>query len=130
MFELWRKYGKFSRICAIDVGLIKNRARLKRVIPIAGDYKGYLFSTHQVPPDDRETVSKMIRSIYGIYQYELDVEETYQVLKRLKFPVVDIFLIRLIATEMLTAYDCREIWLTDMYEKLALSEVYGDVEKL
>lgn len=130
MFELWRKYGKFSRICAIDVGLIKNRARLKRVIPIAGDNKGYLFSTHQVPTDDRETVIKMIRSIYGIYQYELDVEETYLVLKRLKFPVVDIFLIRLIATEMQTAYDYREIRLSDMYEKLALSELYGDVEKL
>lgn len=44
--------------------------------------------------------------------------------------MVDIFLIRLIATEMQTAYDYREIRLSDMYEKLALSELYGDVEKL
>ena len=31
---------------------------------------------------------------------------------------------------MLSSYDYSEIRLTDMYEKLALSELYGDEEKL
>lgn len=130
IFELWRKYGLFNRTCSIDVGLIKNRARLKRVIPIAGDNKGYLFMTRQIPIDDSEAVKQMIRSIFSIYQYELDVEESYQLLRKLKFPVVDIFLVRLIATEMQTSYDYNTIQLADMYEKLALSELYGDTEKL
>lgn len=130
IFELWRKYGAFHRTCSIDIGLIKNRARLKRVIPIVGDSKGYLFMTRQVPTDDNSAVKQMIRSVFLIYQYELNVEETYQLLRKLKFPVVDIFLIRLIATEMQTSYDYNTIRLSDMYEKLALSELYGDTEKL
>ena len=36
----------------------------------------------------------------------------------------------MIAKEMLSSYDYSEIRLTDMYEKLALSELYGDEEKL
>lgn len=130
VFDLWRPLGRFSRICAIDVGLIKNRSRLKRVIPIAGDSKGYTFITNQIPVEDREAALNLIRNVFSIYKYELDEDETYQVLKSLKFPTIDIFLVRMIAKEMLSSYDYSEIRLTDMYEKLALSELYGDEEKL
>ena len=130
VFDLWRPLGRFSRICAVDVGLVKNRSRLKRVIPITGDSKGYTFVFSQVPVDDREASLKLIRDIFEIYEYDLEPEETYRVLKNLKFPVIDIFLVRMIAKEMRSSYDYSEIRLTDMYEKLALSELYGDEEKL
>ncbi len=130
LHELWKPFGRFNRICAIDVGLIKNRSRLKRIIPIAGDSKGYTFVTRQVPLEDKTAVTSVIESIFGIYGYELSVTETYDCLKKFKFPCVDIFLIRLIATEMLSLYNQDDIRLNDVYEKLALYELYGDEERL
>ena len=130
IFELWREQGRFSRVCAMDVGLIKNRSRLKRVIPITGDTKGYVFLTSPVPIDDQAAVMALIESVFGIYGYDLLPENTYLVLKELKFPTVDIFLVRLIAKEMLSMCGQEEISLTEVYEKLALSELYGDTERL
>lgn len=130
IFELWREQGRFSRVCAMDVGLIKNRSRLKRVIPITGDTKGYVFLTSPVPIDDQAAVMALIESVFGIYGYDLLPESTYSVLKELKFPTVDIFLVRLIAKEMLSLCGQEEISLTEVYEKLALSELYGDTERL
>jgi len=130
IFELWREQGRFSRVCAMDVGLIKNRSRLKRVIPITGDTKGYVFLTSPVPIDDQAAVMALIESVFGIYGYDLLPENTYSVLKELKFPTVDIFLVRLIAKEMLSLCGQEEISLTEVYEKLALSELYGDTERL
>ena len=130
IFELWREQGRFSRVCAMDVGLIKNRSRLKRVVPITGDTKGYVFLTSPVPIDDQAAVMALIESVFGIYGYDLLPESTYSVLKELKFPTVDIFLVRLIAKEMLSLCGQEEISLTEVYEKLALSELYGDTERL
>lgn len=128
--DLWRKYGKFNRICAIDVGLIKNRSRLKRVIPILGDTKGYAFLSNQIPIDDKRSVCALIESVFSMYGYELEVNDVYDVLKSLQFPTTDIFLVRLVAKEMMSVYDYSEIRLTDIYEKLALSELLGDEKKL
>lgn len=130
VYDLWRSFGRFNRISAIDVGLIKNRSRLKRVIPLVGDSKGYTFLTKQVPIEDKNAVLNLIESIFSIYDYDLDVNETYDCLRKFKFPTVDIFLVRLIAKEMLSMYGQDEIRLTDIYEKLALSELYGDTEQL
>lgn len=130
IYDLWKPLGKFNRICAIDVGVIKNRSRLKRVIPLAGDLKGYTFVTKQIPLEDKNSVIKIINSIFKIYNYDLDVEETYRYLKKFKFPCVDIFLIRLIAKEMRASYGNDEIRLTDVYEKLALYELCGNSENL
>lgn len=130
VFDLWKRFPKYSRICAMDVGLIKNRARLKRVIPIIGDVKGYTFVTNQVPIDDKNTSLKVIESIFKIYEYDLSASETYETMRNLKFPAIDIFLVRMVAKEMRSSYGYNEIGLIDVYEKLALSELYGDEAQL
>ncbi len=130
VYELWRQFGRFNRICTVDVGLIKNRSRIKRVIPLVGDPKGYTFMTKQVPIEDKTAVLNIIESIFNMYDYDLDVNETYERFKKLKFVSVDIFLVRLLAKEMLSMHGQDEIQLTDLYEKLALSELYGDYEQL
>lgn len=130
IFEQWKKYGQFKRVSAIDVGLIKNRSRIKRVIPIAGSAKQYLLITHQVPIDDKAAVDSVIRSVLMMYDYPLDDHEVYSVLKKLKYPTIDAFLVRLVAEEILQSFDTSQIRLTDIYEKHALSELYGDEEKL
>lgn len=130
VLELWRKYGKFNRITTVDTGLIKNKARLKRVIPILGDGNGYTIITNSVPIDDRDTCNFVIDAICGIYDYEIDCSAVYSAMKGLKFTTADIFLVRLVIKEMRVTYDVSNISLYDMYEKLALSELYGDEERL
>ncbi len=130
VYDLWRRFGKFNRICTVDIGLIKNRSRLKRVIPLVGDPKGYTFITKQVPIEDKKAVINIIDSIFRMYDYDLDVNDTYECFKKFKFVSVDIFLVRLLAKEMLSMHGQDEIRLTDIYEKLALSELYGDSEQL
>lgn len=130
VFELWKKYGKFNRITTVDVGLIKNRARLKRVIPIIGDGNGYIVSTKPVPLEDAQSCKEIIAAIIKMYNYDIESDAVYTAMKDMKFTTVDIFLIRLVIKEMLSSYDFSEIQLYDMYEKLALSELYGDEDRL
>ena len=67
VLELWRKYGKFNRVTTVDTGLNKNKARLKRVIPVLGDGNGYTILTDSVPIDDGDTCRSVIEAICGIY---------------------------------------------------------------
>lgn len=130
VLELWRKYGKFNRVTTVDTGLIKNKARLKRVIPVLGDGNGYTILTDSVPIDDGDTCRSVIEAICGIYDYKIDCQRVYSAMKEFKFTTADIFLVRLVIKEMRVTYDISNISLYDMYEKLALSELYGDEERL
>ena len=65
-----------------------------------------------------------------MYNYDIESDAVYTAMKDMKFTTVDIFLIRLVIKEMLSSYDFSEIQLYDMYEKLALSELYGDEDRL
>lgn len=130
IFDLWRKFGNFNRICSIDVGLIKNRTRLKKFIPLSCDSNGYTIVTNSLPIDDKDSVCRLIRSVFNIYKYQLEIEDEYKTLKIVKIPTVDVFLIRLFAKEMLSLYGDDDVNPTDIYEKIALAEFYGDEEKL
>lgn len=130
VFELWKRYGKYNRITTVDIGLIKNKARLKRVIPLLGDGNGYIVITKPVPLEDEQSCKEIINAIIKMYKYEIDSDTVYSTMKKLKFTTVDIFLVRLVIKEMISSYDFSEIQLYDMYEKLALSELYGDEDRL
>ena len=130
VLSLWKPFRNFSRVCAIDKGLIKNRSKLKRIMPILGDGKGLTFVLNQVPAEDKRASIAIIDSVINIYNYELGAEEIYSCIKALKFPVIDIFIVRLIAKEILSSYRVSDVILTNVYEKLALSETYGDEDKL
>ena len=130
VFELWRKFGKFNRVTTVDVGLIKNRSRIRRVIPILGDVKGYSVTMNSVPIDDEVSCLAVIDAVANMYEYDIEPKDVYRVCRHLKLTTVDIFLVRLVVKEMLSTYDVSDIRLSDMYEKLALSELYGDEDKL
>lgn len=130
VFDLWKSYGKYNRIMAVDVGLIKNRSRLKRVIPILGDTRGYTCVMNSVPIMDRKASTRLIQSVLQMYEYNLDAKNVYDTMRKMGMTVIDIFLVRLVVTEMLSSYDVSDIVLSDMYEKMALSEMYGDEERL
>lgn len=128
--EILSPLGNFNRLVAIDTGLIKNNSRLKKVIPITGSKKGYSFVTKSVPIGNKDDVIKVINTITAMYDYDIKAQEIYNTLKNFKYSTIDIFLIRLIAKELLLSYDLKDIKLTDMYEKLALNELFGAEEKL
>ncbi len=131
--DLWQPFGKYNRIIAVDVGLIKNRQRLKHSIPLMGDSSGYTFSFHSVPISDKENCLSVIRVTLDMYpeQYEnMDEENVYNALNRLRFPTLDIFSIRLVATELAHGRSVEDISLTDMYERLAMNDLNGDDEKM
>ncbi len=133
VMDLLQGYGKYNRIVAVDIGLIKNRQRIKHSIPIMGDNSGYTFSFHSVPVTDKESCLAVIRVILDMYieQYEkLDEINVYNALLRLRFPTLDIFSIRLVATELAHGRSVEDISLTDMYERLAMTELKGDDEKM
>lgn len=130
VFDLWKPYGRYNRITTMDVGLIKNKERIKRVLPLLKDSKDYLFTMHSIPVDDERSVLTFIDCIIKMYEYDLDAKDIYKVLKKFQFPMIDIFIVRLVAKEVLSSYDIDEIRITDMYETLALGELYGDEEQL
>jgi 5'-deoxynucleotidase YfbR-like HD superfamily hydrolase len=133
IMELCRPLGNFNRIVAVDVGLIKNRQRIKRTIPLMGDNSGYTFTFHSVPITNKESCIKVIQTILDMYeeQYEnSDAQAVYNALFRLKFHAVDIFTIRLVATELAQGSSVEDISLTDMYERLAVNELKGDENKM
>ncbi len=130
VLSLWKDFKNFSRVCTVDKGLIKNRSKIKRVMPILGDGKGYTFVFHQVPIEDERSCIAIIDSVIKIYHYELEASDIYSRIKALKFPMLDIFIVRLIAKETLSSYSVSDMILTDVYEKLALSETYGDEDRL
>ncbi|MBO5701285.1 MAG: TIR domain-containing protein [Clostridia bacterium] len=133
ILKLWQNCGKFSRIIAVDVGLVKNRLRLKRAIPLLGDTSGYAFNFHSLPITDKELCLPVIRAILDMYidEYDdLNELDVYRALVKLKYEVIDIFSIRLVATELTHGCSIDSISLVDMYERLAITEVKGDASKL
>jgi 5'-deoxynucleotidase YfbR-like HD superfamily hydrolase len=133
IMDLWAKFGKFNRIVAVDVGLIKNRLRLKRTIPLMGDSSGYTFQFRSVPVSDKLACLTVIRTVLDMYIEKYDgLEEgnVYKALDRLGFNSLDVFNIRLVATELSLGRSVDDISLIDMYERLALSELKGDDEKM
>ena len=133
ILDLWQPYGKFSRIVAVDIGLIKNRFRLKHAIPLLGDASGYTFKFHSVPITDKDACLCVIKTILDMYSNEYDdlkEDDVYRALVRLKFEVIDAFIVRLVATELFQGCSIYDISLVNMYERLAIKHVRGDEEKL
>ncbi len=133
ILDLFQNVGKFNRIVAVDEGMIKNRQRLKRAIPLLGDVSGYTFRFHSVPLADRGACIKVIDTILKMYSEkhdDVDAATVYAALQRLRFPTLDIFTIRLVATELSRGVSAEDISLVDMYERLALTELKGDEGQL
>jgi len=122
--------GKFNRMVSRDTGLIKNRQRLKKFFPIAGDSRGgYVFRTEPIEIEKKEKLLKVINCVLEMYDYNLDAKKLYSAILQYKYSVVDIYVIRLIAKEAFSPYTVSDNSIADIYEKMALNE-YGDEERL
>ncbi|MDE6557585.1 MAG: TIR domain-containing protein [Clostridia bacterium] len=128
--KILEPFGKFNRMVSRDTGLIKNRQRLKRVFPIAGDSRGgYVFRTTPIETEDKEKLLKVIDCVLDMYEYNLDPQKIYSAICKYKYGVADICLIRLVAKEVFSSYMGSDRSLSDIYESIALNE-YGDEESL
>ena len=130
---LWKRFDKYNRIVAIDVGLIKNHIRLKKSISLIGDTSGYNFKFNSVPITNKDSCITVIRTILDMYieQYDgVEAVDVYNALYKMRFSTIDIFTVRLVATELSQGHSADDISLVDMYERLAVNDLKGDEEKM
>lgn len=122
--------GRFNRMVSRDTGLIKNKQRLKKVFPIAGDSRGgYVFRTEPIDIEKKDKLLKVIKCVLEMYDYNLNANSLYDALRQYGYSVVDIYLIRFIAKELFSSYAVLNNSIADIYERMALNE-YGDEERL
>ncbi len=129
--EVLKPLKRYKRVVSIDVGLIKNRIRLKKIISVAGDKSGWLFKTEQVDVGDKENAIEFISCIIKMYRNDdITPEEVYSTIVKLKYSSIDICLVRMIIQELDSTYEMNNISAVEMYEKMALRELNGDEEAL
>ncbi len=123
--EVLKPLRSFKRVISIDMGLIKNKRRLKKVIPITGDRSGMAFQTVSLDAVDRPACLSFIRAIFQMYQVrDTTPEQVYDLLVSFKYSSIDIFLVRMLAQELTASFSpCTT---AEMYEKMALRETSGD----
>lgn len=129
--ELIQPLGKASRIISIDSGLIKNKARIKKVITVAsGDDGSCSVFFKPIPTNNKVEVMEFIDCVLKMYQYEISAGEVYETVKGLNYSELDIFLVRLLSKEMFHTLNLESITLSEIYEKMALAEYSGDEQQL
>lgn len=133
ILDVFQPFGRFNRIVSVDVGLIKNKLRHKRIIPLLGDTSGYTFRFRSLSIYNKDACLTAIQAILTIYREQYDGVEpsdVYKALYRLRFATADIFIIRLVAAELAQGHSVNDISLVDIYERLALNELRGDEGKM
>lgn len=129
--ELIRPLGKTRKIVSIDTGLVKNRARLKKVIPvIVGDDGSCQIQFSSVSTNNKVQAIEFIDCVLKMYEYEMSAGEIFEALKALKYSEIDIFLVRLLTKEMFRNMKFDMVTISEIYEKMALSEYSGDEQEL
>lgn len=129
--ELIKPLGKVSRIISIDAGLIKSKARIKKVITVAaGDDGGCSVSVNPISTNNKVEVMEFIDCVIKMYQYDISAGEIYDVVKGLGYSELDIFLVRLLTKEMFHNLHCDNVTISEIYEKMALAQLGGDEEWL
>lgn len=129
--ELTKPLGKASRIISIDSGLVKSKARIKKVITVAaGDDGGCSVTVSSISTNNKVEVMEFIDCILKMYQYDISAGEIYDVVKGLGYSELDIFLVRLLTKEMFHNLHFDIITLSEIYEKMALAQLGGDEDRL
>ncbi|MDE5820394.1 MAG: HD domain-containing protein, partial [Lachnospiraceae bacterium] len=129
--EIIKPIGRASRIISIDSGLVKNKARLKKVITVAsGDDGSCSFIVKPIPINNKVVVMEFIDCVLKMYDYEKSPGEIYEAAKSLKYSELDIFLVRLLTKEMFHSLYFDNVSISEMYEKMALAELSGDEQQL
>lgn len=127
--DVLKENGIHKYIVTVDSGLLNDRSRLKRVIPIISGRIPTFFESHKVDAHDEDVAKEFIAAVTSFYDCNIATERVFKTLKTLKFQELDPFIIRTIADEMLSS--TKPITnISDIYEKWALTEFYGDEEKL
>lgn len=123
--EVIKPLRHYKRIVSIDTGLIKNRQRLKKVIPIIGEPCGLMFQTAPLDIVDRPACLRFIQTILRMYRVQdADPAQIYDLLVSFKYSGIDIFLVRMLTQELAVSFSpCST---AEMYEKMALRETSGD----
>lgn len=129
--DLVKSLGKVRKLVSVDTGLVKNRSRIKKVIPLTvGDDGSCRIEFHQVAINNKIQAMEFIDCVLKMYEYEMSAGEIYEALKALKYSEIDIFLVRLLTKEMFHNMNYESVAIAEIYEKMALAEYLGDEQQL
>lgn len=129
LHDLMEELGYCRRVVSVDTGLVKNRSRLKHVIPVLTGKSDFIMKMNPIPLVEDKRAMEFISCVSTLYGYFMDANEIYNVLQQLKYERIDLFTVRLIIKEIKKNYG-EMIYLNNMYEEMALREVGGKEEKL
>ena len=129
LFDVMKENGIIKRVVTIDTGLVRDRSKLKKVIPIASGRTHLLFESGPVDAHDEEAVFGFIEAVTAFYDCRVDTGALFNILKDYKYQDLDAFIIRSIAEELISSAN-QVSNIGETYEKWALTEYYGDEEKL
>lgn len=115
-------------VISIDTGVVKNRSRLKRVIPLVSNKVSACFESHMIDMHDENTAKRFIDSLLAFNSYEVSAEEVFCEVKRLKYQEIDAFIVLAITREIMEAENLENI--SEMYERWALTEFRGNENTL
>lgn len=127
--DLMDGLGYCKRVVAMDVGLVQNRSRLKHSIAVLNGRSDFDLRINPIPLADEKNALEFISCVNTLYEYYFDVNDVFNTLKSLQFKSVDLFAVRLIIKELRRNYG-ETIYLSNMYEEMALREMGGKEEKL
>ncbi len=130
IFDIFKKYGNYSRVIAIDTNLVNVKSRLKKFIAIAGAPRDdYYIKLDAIPIEDETNVKQLISCVAEMYTDEhFEANVLYNELKRLKYIDIDIFLVRLIAHEIMSYEEIGSV--SDMYYRFISKEYYYDDDRI
>ena len=129
LMDILKEHDIYKRVVAVDSGLIKNRSRIKRIIPIISERVSATFEANVIDSHNEERARRFIENVLAFFKCNVSVEELSDTIKRLKYQEIDIFVVRSIGEELLSTID-EVASISEMYERWALTEFYGDEEKL
>ena len=129
LLEIIKDDSIYKRVVAIDCGLVKDKAKIKRVIPIISERISARFEASPIDAHDRRKATSFISNVARYFDCEIDEKEVFELLKKQKYQEIDVFLARSFSEEVFYGQDPISNR-GDLYEKWALSELKGDEEQL
>lgn len=118
-----------KRVVSIDTGVIKNRSRLRRVIPLATGRVRATFTAQPVDMHIENNAKLFISNLIDFNNYDIEADRIFDILKQLKYHEIDAFTVTSIAEEIINdSYELVNI--SELYDRWALTVFHGDENQL
>ena len=125
LMEIVEDSNILKRVISIDTDVIKNRSRLKRIIPLVTGKISVCFEAHAVDSHNEGQAKDFIKNLVAFNNYDIDPDDVFKVVKKLKYHEIDAFIVHSLSKELINS-GRNLISISDIYERWALTEFRGN----